>query len=99
VSRQDLLPHPTNRQDAPAQGDFTCHADISQDFTGGKGRDERAGNGNARAGAILRNGALGDMDVDVHLVEDVEINFHLSRRVYVRKSSLGDSCMHCRSAL
>src|SRR5438105_4535633 len=71
VRRQDLLLHAADRQYLTAQRDFSGHRHVAADRNLRQRRDQRRRHRDARRGAVLRDGAFGDVHVDVDLRVEV----------------------------
>src|SRR4051812_36377328 len=71
VGGEDLLLEAADRQDAAAQGDLAGHGDGLADGDAEQGAGHGGGHGDAGARAVLGDGALGEVDVDVDLVLEV----------------------------
>ena len=65
VRRQHLLLHAADRQHLAAQRDLAGHRHVAADRNPGQRRDERGGHRDAGRRAVLRDRALGHVDVDV----------------------------------
>ena len=71
---QHLLLQPADGQHPSPQGDLPRHGHIPMDRTLHQGRDERRGDGDPRRRPILGDSSLGDVDVDVQLLEGLGLD-------------------------
>ena len=69
VRREHLLLDAADRQHQTAQADFAGHRDVAAHGLIGQERDQRDEHRDARARAVLGNGARRNVDVDVALLE------------------------------
>ena len=71
---EDFLLNAAHGQHLAAQGDFACHSQMVFHLALGEGRSERRYHRHARRRAILGDGALGHMDMDIVLVEQIRVD-------------------------
>ena len=74
MGSQHLFAHASDRQHAPAQGDLAGHANFLVDRSPGQRGDERGGQRDTCRWAILRDGALRHVHVDVHALEHFQVD-------------------------
>ncbi len=74
VGSQHFFAQAADRQHTPAQGDLSGHTDFLIDRSAGQCRDERGCQGDAGRWAVLRNGAFRHVHVDIHALEDIQVD-------------------------
>ena len=77
MRRQDLLLEPADRQDAPAQGDLTGHRQVVAHRDLGERRHQRGRHRDTGRRSVLRDRALGNVDVDVHVLVEIPLQAQL----------------------
>ena len=76
---EQLFLKPADGQNLAAQGDFAGHGNgVAHRHTGQHG-DDRSHHGDTRRGAVLGRSALGDVDVDIALGEQVGLDAKVCR--------------------
>src|SRR3954451_5406582 len=78
---EHLLLDAADREHEPAKRRFAGHRHIPSDPDAGEERGERGEDGDARGGAVLRDRARREVDVDVLLLEEAGIDAELLRLV------------------
>src|ERR1700722_3334343 len=68
---QELFLHSADGQYFTTQGDFPGHANVAANGNAGKGADDGSAEGDARRGAVLGDGAFGDVHVDVEMAVEI----------------------------
>src|SRR5687767_7880212 len=71
---QNLFLHATDGQHVAAQRDFAGHGDVAPNRTLSENGDDRRGNGDARRWPVFRNGARGNVNVNVVRFEVIRWN-------------------------
>src|SRR5208282_3980509 len=66
VSGQQLLLDPADGENLAAKGDFAGHGDVAAHGVLGEGADDGIADGDTRGGAVLGDGAFGDVHVDIN---------------------------------
>ena len=68
---EDLLFDPTDGKDPPRERDLPRHGKAAPQSRPGHGGEKRRGKGNPRGRTILRDGALGNVNVDVAVFREI----------------------------
>ena len=70
LGRQDLFLDAADREDVAPEGDLSGHGHVPADLGVRAQGDEGRGDGHAGRRPVLGDGALGDMDVEIVLLEE-----------------------------
>src|SRR6266481_4818307 len=71
VGGQEFFLDAADGENFAAQGDFAGHGDIAANGNFGEGADDGIANGDAGGGAILWDGAFGDVHVDIDVAVEI----------------------------